>query len=125
MGAVLPDYAAYDAAVFKETGNAGSPRQAGHPPLVAEMAENDFAQGTEVIIKIKNNTADPLTIKSNCPKNPLTVYLQTGEKFEEKSASAKLNCEIAPDITIQPNSESPVSYKYWNYSLLVPPDAIK
>ena len=94
-----------------------APPPGGASPLVAEMAENDFAQGTEVIIKIKNNTADPLTIKSNCPKNPLTVYLQTGEKFEEKSASAKLNCEIAPDITIQPNSESPVSYKYWNYSL--------
>lgn len=89
-------------------------------PLVVEMAKNDFTQGTEIIIKIKNNTADPLTIKSNCPKNPLTVYSQTGEKFEKRSAEAKLNCEIDPDITIQPNSEHSVNYKYWNNALFGP-----
>ncbi|MBI4995232.1 membrane protein insertase YidC [Candidatus Peregrinibacteria bacterium] len=85
--------------------------------LGVEMAKNEFAQGEEVKIKIKNNTQNPLTIKSNCPKNPLAVYFYTGEKFEKRSVEAKLNCETVPDITIQPDSENSISYKYWNYSL--------
>lgn len=102
--------------LFSKKTPAPTPESLGSP-LVAEMAKNDFTHGTEVIIKIKNNTADPLTIKSNCPKSPLTVLAFTGEKFEVRSAEAKINCEIYPDIIIQPNSENPVSYKYWNNSL--------
>lgn len=79
--------------------------------------KNEYASGEEVSVKIRNNSAQTVTLPSQCPKNPLRVLALTGEKFELREASTKLKCEEVPDITINPNEEKTVSFSYWNYSL--------
>lgn len=85
--------------------------------LTVTPSKKEFATGEEVIVALKNNTALPITIPSACPKNPLRVLALTGEKAEEKSVESKIKCELSPDIIIQPNAETKVSYKYWNNAL--------
>ncbi|MFA6521864.1 MAG: YidC/Oxa1 family membrane protein insertase [Candidatus Gracilibacteria bacterium] len=85
--------------------------------LTITPSKKEFATGEEVIMAIKNNTADQITIKSSCPKNPLRVLAWATDKFEERSVESKINCELSPDIVIKPDSETKVSYKYWNTAL--------
>lgn len=88
-------------------------------------AKSEFASGEEVIAVIKNNTQNPLTLASNCPKNPFKVLAWTGEKFEERSAETKINCELSPPITVAPNAETKINYSYWNHALFGSPGRYK
>lgn len=94
-------------------------------PVIVSPVKSSYASGEEVIVNVANNTAAPIVIPSNCPKNPLKVLVWTGEKFEERVRETKVNCEMAPSITIAPNEEAKVKYGYWNYSLFGEPGRYK
>lgn len=87
--------------------------------------KTEYASGEEIIIKVKNNTEEPLTLASNCPKNPFRVLNWTGDKFELKEAETKLNCALSPDTTLAAKEEKKVSYTYWNHSLFNTPGRYK
>lgn len=93
--------------------------------VVIVPAKSEFVSGEEVIVTVRNNTAVPITLPSNCPKNPLRVLAWTGEKFEERNAETKFNCNLAPNITVAPNAETKVSYTFWNYTLFGNPGRYK
>lgn len=88
-------------------------------------AKDSYSSGEEVIIKVRNNTETPVTLPSNCPKNPFKVLAWTNEKFEERSTETKIKCELAPNIIIAPNTETKVSYTYWNHALFGEPGRYK
>lgn len=88
-------------------------------------AKTAYVSGDEVIVKIRNNTPDPVEIPSSCPKNPLRVLAFSGEKFEEKTAETKINCNKLQAVTLASNEETSVSYTYWNYSLFGNPGRYK
>lgn len=93
--------------------------------LIITPAKTEFASGEEVKVTVKNYTASVITLPSNCPKNPFRVLSFSGEKFEEKGSESKMDCALAPDVTIEPNSEKTVSYTYWNYALFGNPGKYK
>lgn len=82
------------------------------------LSKTEFAIGEEVTIKVRNNTANKMTLPSNCPKNPFKVLALQGDKFEERAGETKLNCAFSsPDIAIESNAEKTVTYTYWNHAL--------
>lgn len=94
-------------------------------PIAVSPTKSEFVSGEEVTVTIRNNTTIPITIPSNCPKNPLKVLAWTGEKFEERSAETKLKCDGVSYIAVAPNAESKITYTYWNYSLFGNPGRYK
>lgn len=93
--------------------------------LGVTAVKSEFASGEEVIVTLKNNTANPITFASNCPKNPFRVLAWTGEKFEERTAETKIDCKFSPPITVAPNAETKVNYSYWNHALFGNPGRYK
>lgn len=82
-----------------------------------EASKTEYAQNEEVLANITNNMAIAITIPSACPNNPLRVLAWTTDKFEEKKAQSKINCDLAPAITIEPGKTQKISFNYWNHSL--------
>lgn len=100
------------------------PAQNGSSVSIAP-AKQQYAVDEEVILTIKNPTAETVSFKSNCPVNPFNVLMWTGEKFEAEKAESKINCELAPDFTVTPGGKQQVSYTYWNHSLFGAPGRFK
>lgn len=94
-------------------------------PVGILVGDNEYVDGQEVTVKIKNNTRTELKIPSHCPKNPLTVLKWTGEKFEAQSAETKIDCAKLPDFQIAPEAEQTVSFSFWNHTLFGTPGRYK
>lgn len=95
-------------------------------PITVTVLKDGYASGEEVSVEIFNNTNDVITIPTACPKNPLRVLTWTGSAFEEKTAEAALPCEPEQtSLTLLPQTKTPVSFRYWNYSLFGEPGRYK
>lgn len=94
-------------------------------PIVIEASQREYAADEEVIVKIQNNTDQPITLPAHCPGNPLEVFSWTGEKFEKQVSQTKIDCTLAPKVHILQRKEEQVSYLYWNHSLFGKPGRYK
>ncbi|MBI5412868.1 membrane protein insertase YidC [Candidatus Peregrinibacteria bacterium] len=98
--------------------NAPTPETVGGAAIIVSPSKTEFATGEEVTVKVRNNTANKITLPSGCPKNPFKVLALVGDKIEERTSETKLNCALSsPDVVIEPNKEQLVTYTYWNHSL--------
>ena len=74
--------------------------------------------GKEVIIEISNNSAFPIIIPNNCPKNPLTVERYVNGEWEEKTTEIDTSgCEDAKDIAIPSEKRATIKFGKWNQGL--------
>ena len=78
-------------------------------------SKSSFTMGNEVIVSIQNKEAAPITIKSICPKNPLTVEYEKNSEWVKKEAelSDPSYCSRYSDITIDPQKTGNVRFGLW------------
>lgn len=94
-------------------------------PITIIPAKTEFTVGDEIIMKVRNNTPSAVLLKSSCPKNPFKVFVKNNDKFESITAETTAKCDSLPDITLQPDQETNISYTYWNHSLFGNPGQYK
>ncbi len=85
--------------------------------IVLQASKETYAEGEEVIIKIKNNTASAAVIPLGCPKNPLAVSILKGEAWVAREAEAKISCDTLKELTVAPGKTGNVTFAYWNHAL--------
>ncbi|KKQ70094.1 MAG: Preprotein translocase subunit YidC [Candidatus Peregrinibacteria bacterium GW2011_GWA2_38_36] len=84
---------------------------------VAITVDAQLAQEKLVTATIKNNTQAAITIKNDCPKEPLNVYKYNGTTWEQLNSEAKIDCGKLPELIIQPDKEQQIWYDKWNHAL--------
>ncbi len=82
-----------------------------------ETIKKEFPQQEIVTVNIKNNTEQPVTVKNDCPREPLTVKQKIGNNWEEITNTAEVKCEQTEDYTIEPDKELNIRYDSWNHAL--------
>jgi len=74
--------------------------------LTITPGKSEYASGTEVIMKVKNNTEVAITLPSNCPRNPLRVLVWENDAFKEHIRESTLDCEqVGGDLVIPPGKD--------------------
>lgn len=86
-------------------------------PIVLTSSKNDFSRLDTIKIEVKNNTGEELTIKNNCPKEPLKVYRYENGEWINKTKSPKLNCENLKDFIIPAGGKTQISFDNHSYAL--------
>jgi len=80
--------------------------------------EKEISQGSTISINIKNNTEKEITIKNDCPAEPLSVVKKEKNKWIKLSSTPKINCSgIKQDYVIAAQSDLDIKYTYWSNSL--------
>lgn len=82
-----------------------------------QTTKDSFVEDEEVLIKIKNNRNEPVTLPLGCPKNPFKVFYLAGSEWELREAEAKISCEGLKEIVIPPGETQNLTYAFWNYAL--------
>lgn len=85
--------------------------------IILETKDTNFAQGEIVSVKIINNTVEPLTIKNECPEEPLNIFKYDKGEWLQIHSNPKISCADMKDITIHPTKEATITYSNWNYAL--------
>ncbi len=104
-------------AVFKSCQNEPPVTIDDKNPIVLTSSKNDFSRLETIKIDVQNNTKEELTIKNNCPSEPLKVYRYENGTFINKTVSPKLNCEDAQDYKIEPGKKTQILFDNWSYAL--------
>jgi YidC/Oxa1 family membrane protein insertase len=79
--------------------------------------------GAEVVLTIDNMSQETITIKKECPKNPLVVELYKNGEWVKKEATLKdaAYCDNISDITIEQKNKANVSFGLWTSQLFDAP----
>ncbi|MBI2453534.1 membrane protein insertase YidC [Candidatus Peregrinibacteria bacterium] len=80
----------------------------------------EIARGKRVNVTLKNFTLKPITIKNDCPKEPLDVTRYENSKWITLQAQTTLPCEkigFSKDFILEPNESKTISYDYWDHEL--------
>jgi len=85
--------------------------------LIFSTTDNEYSRTGVVTVELKNNTAEALTFKNECPNEPFSVYRYENNKWIQKEASPVLDCAEAKDMTLESGSETRIDYEGWNYAL--------
>jgi YidC/Oxa1 family membrane protein insertase len=82
-------------------------------------SKSNFPIGKEVVMTIENFSAETITVKKECPKNPLIVELYKNGEWVKKEATLKdlAYCDKLSDITIEPKAKTNVSFGLWTTEL--------
>ncbi|MFC1655663.1 YidC/Oxa1 family membrane protein insertase [Patescibacteria group bacterium] len=78
---------------------------------------NEYKQNQLVSVKIKNNTNSPIILPSECPEEPLDVFLYQNGNFNQLTATPNIDCSTVIDTEIPPLEESVIEYRSWNHAL--------
>lgn len=81
------------------------------------LSKKDFDLYDLVSVDIKNNTTQAITIKNECPQEPLEVFKYENNEWKQVAAPAPIHCEGTTDTVIQPQEKSTIHYTYWNHAL--------
>lgn len=86
---------------------------------VVLSSKSAITLGKEVALGIQNLTAETVTVKNECPKNPLTVEMyKNGEWLKKESVLANASlCEDSKDIVLLPQGKSQLSFAKWDKDL--------
>lgn len=82
--------------------------------------KTSYGQGKEIMVKIRNNTAETLIIPSRCPQEPFNVFKYIQEEWQPISHSAQIDCQkqkLDQPYQIESGKTETISFKWWNYSL--------
>jgi len=82
-------------------------------------SKSNFVIGNEVIIGIQNKSTETITIKNECPKNPLTVqYYQNGEWINKEALLDDASyCSKYSDTVIEPTKSAYIKFGLWSMKL--------
>jgi len=85
--------------------------------IVFETTDNEYTRTGMVTLKIKNNTAEKIILKNECPNEPFTVSKYENNDWIIKTASPELDCTNTADQTLEPGKEIKVAYSSWKHAL--------
>ncbi len=85
----------------------------------------DYEMGTTVTADLQNNTQVPLTLKNNCPNEPLNVLEQINGQWVQKHKVAQISCTGVTDTVINPGQKQTVTFNNWNHALFNEPGQYK
>lgn len=85
--------------------------------ITITTSKTEYSRSQLVTVKIKNNSAETITIKNECPNEPLSVFRSENNEWVQQNVSPELNCENARDLEIQTGKELSINYENWNYAL--------
>ena len=82
-------------------------------------SKSSFVIGNEVIIGIQNKSGEVITIKNQCPKNPLMVeYYQNGEWINKEALLDDTSyCSKYNDTLIEPEKNAYIKFSLWSTKL--------
>jgi len=85
--------------------------------IVLTPTKTSFEMGTTVTADLQNNTQSIVTLKNNCPKEPLTVLGQLNGAWVEKHNEAKISCTDVTDTILNPGDKKTVTFNNWNHAI--------
>jgi YidC/Oxa1 family membrane protein insertase len=89
------------------------------PPtgIIFKTVSSSYAMRENVIVDIENYTNQDLTVKNNCPKQPLQVQYFENNTWVNKEFAANLNCDGTGDLIIKPGEKNKIAFNSWSYEL--------
>lgn len=85
--------------------------------FVMSTTKKEFDQHQTVAVKIRNNSDQTVTIKNECPGEPLDVTQLSNGAWVTKTHDAPIKCDETSDTIIPPDSEKEIQYKFWHNAL--------
>ncbi|MBU1992260.1 hypothetical protein KKG51_00970, partial [Patescibacteria group bacterium] len=82
-----------------------------------QMTNTEYAQGKVVAVDLRNNTDKEITIKNDCPGEPLNVFRYSKGSWEQLSEAPEISCEDQKDYIIASEEKKRIEYTSWNYAL--------
>ena len=77
----------------------------------------EFKQDDLVSVKLRNNTDNEITIKNDCPGEPLDVFKYINGEWQQLNVSPRIVCNSTDPIKIEPKKDLTVSYTSWTHAL--------
>lgn len=87
------------------------------PNQITLTTKADFGLGDIVNVEIKNTTQQTVTIKDECPGEPLEVLFSNNGTWTPKAKQAEIACTEAKDIVVKPGEKQAINYHSWNHAL--------
>lgn len=87
------------------------------PNQITLTTKSDFGLGDIVNVEIKNTTQQTVTIKDDCPGEPLEVMYSANGTWTTKTKQAEIACTEAKDIIVKPEEKQSINYHSWNHAL--------
>lgn len=85
--------------------------------FILETAKKEFSQNETVSAKLRNNTTKKIIIKNECPDEPLNVLKSIEGQWQKITHTASIQCPETKNIVLEPQSETIISYNFWNHTL--------
>jgi YidC/Oxa1 family membrane protein insertase len=85
--------------------------------VTVTTSKTEYSRSQLVTVKVKNNSTETITIKNECPSEPLSVFRSENNEWVQQNVSPELNCENAKDLEIETGKELSLNYNDWNYAL--------
>lgn len=79
--------------------------------------KNEFNLHDLVSATISNNTKESITIKNNCPSEPLKTFYYKNSTWEQKTIQAKITCNNTADTEIKAGEKHKFQFDSWNNAL--------
>ena len=70
-----------------------------------------------IIVNLTNNTATDISIKNNCPSEPLPVQFFDNGTWQNITYKADISCENTSDLTVKPGESQKISFSNWAQEL--------
>jgi len=78
---------------------------------------NEFKQDDLVSVKLRNNTEEKITIKNDCPGEPLNVFKYINGDWQQLNVSPRIVCDTTDPLVIEPKKDLTINYQSWNHAL--------
>ena len=85
--------------------------------LLFSTTDTEYARTSLVTVELKNNTAETITLKNECPNEPFNVFRYENNEWIQKEVSPELDCAQAEDLTLKPGEDTLIAYENWNFAL--------
>lgn len=79
--------------------------------------KSEFARGKIVTVELRNNTKEKIEIESECPEEPLNVFMYKDGGFVQIHAKPDIDCTQYKKLSIEPEKKIRVLYSGWNHAL--------
>lgn len=89
---------------------------AGNDLGIATVSQ-EYEQDNIVSVKLKNNTNKSLSIKNDCPSEPLDVFKYQNGEWVQQTVTPKIECVSQEPIVLEPEQEATIDYTSWNHAL--------
>lgn len=85
--------------------------------LTVATTETSYGINKIVAVQLKNQTAETVEFKNDCPEEPFTVIKYVDGQWQEKHATPEITCPQETSFKLEPGKDTTVIYNNWNHAL--------